>query len=198
MLDRDIRPTLLRVVRASHPGASIFDEFPVCRKGRADLVAVNAALWGYEIKSDRDTLRRLPLQIERYECVFDYCIVVAAARHIEHAERIIPSHWGVISVHESRGECSLTECRVPQRNPNRRRDQIIRILWKSEGVKVLRAHGVNVPRNAPVRLVWKMLGKMSVHDIEESVRNALKCRNARESVLPQTPSDDLGTTATTP
>jgi hypothetical protein len=189
ILDRDIRPALLRAVRASHPGAALFEEFPVCREGRADLVAVNAALWGYEIKSERDTLNRLPLQIERYECIFDYCTVVAAERHLRYAEQIIPPHWGITAVHGSIGDCSTDEIRTPRRNPNRRIQQIIRLLWKSEWMKVLRAHGVNVPRNAPVRLVWKMLGKLPAPDIEESVRNALKYRNVNESASRRTSGD---------
>lgn len=195
MLDRDIRPTLVRTVRASHPGAALFEELPVCRKGRADLVAVNSALWGYEIKSDRDTLNRLPRQIEHYESIFDYCIVVAAERHLRYADLIIPPHWGIFSVHGSIGDCSMDEVRRPQRNPNRRIEQIIRLLWKTEGMKALRTHGVKVPRNAPVRLVWKMLSKLPTPDVEESVRSALKNRNSPESALPRMSGDDLRTTA---
>ena len=38
---------------------------------RADIAAVNGILHCYEIKSDRDTLLRLPGQIKAYNAVFD-------------------------------------------------------------------------------------------------------------------------------
>jgi hypothetical protein len=183
MLDKDIRPILMRTVRATHPGASLFEEFPVCREGRADLVAVNAAMWGYEIKSERDTLNRLPLQVKRYESIFDYCVIVAAERHLKHAEGIIPPHWGITSVCGSVGTCSMAEIRKPERNPNRRTEQLIRLLWKNEWVRALRTRGVKVPHSAPVRLVWSLLASLPVPEIEESVRSALKGRSATESAL---------------
>ena len=181
MFDRDIRPTLLRVIRTDHPSAAVFEEFPVCRKGRADLVAVNASLWGYEIKSARDTLNRLPLQVELYDCIFDFCVIVAAECHLRFAERIIPQHWGIFSVSGSTALCEVIETRKPQQNPNRQVEQIIRLLWKNEALKTLRTHGVPVPRNAPVRLVWEILSQLPLHELEESVRSALKSRQAIEA-----------------
>ena len=80
MRDSDIRSILKIDIGSTHPRATIFDEFPVCRKGRADLVAVNAAIRGYEIKSERDTLTRLPVQVAQYDCIFDFCAVVIAER----------------------------------------------------------------------------------------------------------------------
>lgn len=186
MLDRDIRPTLLRTVREDHPGATLFEEFPVCRKGRADVVAVNAALWGYEIKSERDTLNRLPLQIERYECICDYSTVVAAERHLKSVERLIPSHWGVVCVSGLADGCFLDEVRKPKRNPNRQIDQIIRLLWKTECVKVLRSRGIAISRNSSVRAIWSMLEELPITELDHCIRIALKERRAIESGVPQT------------
>lgn len=186
MLDRDIRPILLRAVREDHPGATLFEEFPVCRKGRADVVAVNAALWGYEIKSERDTLNRLPMQIERYECICDFSTVVAAERHLKSVERLIPSHWGVVSVSGPADDCSLDEVRKPKRNPNRRIDQIIRLLWKAECVKILRSRGIAISRNSSVRTIWSMLEELPIADLDDCIRVALKERHATGFVVPQT------------
>lgn len=177
MLDRDIRPLLVDAVRTHHPRATLFHEFPVRRIGRADVVAVNAAIWGYEIKSERDTLSRLPLQIKHYESTFDYCTVVAAERHLSGAERLAPPHWGIFAVRD----CSIVELRRPQRNPNRRTTDIIRLLWKTECIKALRARGANVRWDASLLSIWRMLHKLPTADIDELVRDALKCRNAIES-----------------
>jgi hypothetical protein len=195
MLDRDIRPGLMASLRADHPDAAIFEEFPVCRKGRADLAAVNSAIWGYEIKSERDTLNRLPRQIEHYECIFDFCTVVAAERHLNYATQLVPSHWGIFAVHGCPGECSILEVRKPQRNPNRRIEQVIRLLWKNEVAKALRVRGIKVPRDIAVRSIWKMLGKLPVAEIDESVRVCLKSRNAPGVVEQQTSNGDSRTIA---
>lgn len=197
MLDRDIRPGLMAIVRTEHPDAAIFEEFPVCRKGRADLVAVNAALWGYEIKSERDTLNRLPLQIENYECIFDFCTVVAAERHLNDATKIVPPHWGIAWVRRPMHECEIIQIRKPRRNPNRKIDQIIRLLWKNEAAKTLRARGVKVSGGVSVRSIWKMIQSLPESVIDESVRNALRSRRITAVDAPQTSDGDSSTIAAT-
>ncbi len=177
MLDRDIRPALLRAVNAEHPGATLFEEFPVCRNGRADIAVVNESLWGYEIKSERDSLNRLPRQVEQYEAIFDFCIIVAGERHLKNVNRFIPSHWGIIAARGSSAATSIEPVRNPIQNKNRRMEDVIQLLWKTEASKALRTHGVKVPSNAPVLSVWRMLANLPRAEIEESVRAALKSRN---------------------
>lgn len=193
MLDRDIRPTLLREVLASHPDAAVFQEFPVCRKGRADMAAINAAMWGFEIKSERDSLSRLPLQVAQYDYIFDYSIVVVAERHLSNVVRIIPRYWGVMSVSGTVGNCVINEVRKPSRNKNRSAEQIIRLLWKGECTKVLRAKGICVPKFASVRTIWSMLQNLPVDELDESIRGALRDRRSIESDLQQMSGDDLST-----
>jgi hypothetical protein len=176
MFDRDIRPMLLRTLNEDHPGAAVFEEFPICRKGRADMVAVSGAIWGYEIKSDRDTLNRLPIQIPYYECIFDFSVVVATERHLKHIGRLVPAHWGIFSASGSVDDCSIVEMRRPRSNPNRQIDHIIRLLWKTEGIKVLRKYGIKTPAHMSVCTVWELLRKLPRADVEESVRNILKHR----------------------
>ena len=66
-------------VRERHPGTLIIDELPICRHAaRADLAVINGHFSGYEIKSDRDTLKRLGSQVDAYCRVFDYVAVVTA------------------------------------------------------------------------------------------------------------------------
>jgi hypothetical protein len=197
MLDREIRPHFIRKVRDAHPDALLFQEFPVCRRGRADLVAINSALWGYEIKSEHDTLNRLPLQIQHYECIFDFCTAVVAERHLNYATKIVPPHWGIVSVQGTASECSIVDVRNPERNPNRKLDQIIRLLWKNEAAKALRARGVKVPSSTSVRSIWKLLRSLPEADINESVRNALKSRRVPAVAALQTLDGDLSSIAAT-
>ena len=70
--------------------ATIANEFAVGRTSvRADLVILGSTFVGIEIKSERDSLRRLQRQLAVYKDHFDRTIVVLAARHVEAASEIV-------------------------------------------------------------------------------------------------------------
>jgi predicted nucleic acid-binding protein len=48
----------------------------------------DAELIGFEIKTARDTLRRLPTQIEAYSRYFDHAVLVVAEKHLSALEHI--------------------------------------------------------------------------------------------------------------
>ena len=60
------------------------------------MAAVNGVMHGFEIKSDIDSLARLPHQTELYSSVFDKITLVVGATHLYHAFNIIPDWWGVL------------------------------------------------------------------------------------------------------
>lgn len=98
MRDRDVRQALHRKVLKEHHGDAdtlVLDELGL-RHGtcRVDIAVVNGYLHGYEIKSDSDTLERLPAQIATYGLVLDRATLVVGERHLEKAKPLIP-HGGV-------------------------------------------------------------------------------------------------------
>src|SRR5262249_26817602 len=87
MIDRDIvlfdsgiRPGLRSWLRLKHADESdtvLIEELGLCRgRVRVDVAVVNGLLHGYEIKSDRDSLRRLAGQVEVYGKVLDRATLV--------------------------------------------------------------------------------------------------------------------------
>src|SRR5665213_2602297 len=50
---------------------------------RADVVVIGATIEGFEIKTERDSLKRLPRQAEAYTRIFDRCHAVLAHRHVD-------------------------------------------------------------------------------------------------------------------
>ena len=64
MRDSEIRNTLRATLLSEHAGdptAVVIDELGICQgSARIDMAVVNGSLNGYEIKSDLDTLARLP------------------------------------------------------------------------------------------------------------------------------------------
>ena len=87
--DPEIRQALrfrLSIEHAKQPDTVFIEEFGICRgQGRIDLAVVNSFLHGYEIKSDRDSLRRLDNQIELYSKVLDRATIVVGKRHLSEA-----------------------------------------------------------------------------------------------------------------
>ena len=64
----------------------------------ADLVVLNGTSTVYEIKSERDTLRRLARQIENYSKVFERTYVVTSASKLHSLEHDLPEHVGIITL----------------------------------------------------------------------------------------------------
>ena len=98
MHDADLRQALHRRLARQHRdtphGTRILDEFGICGQVRVDVAVVNGALTGYELKSARDTLKRLPRQADYYSRVLDYAHIVVADTHAAHALQMVPSWWG--------------------------------------------------------------------------------------------------------
>ncbi len=180
-----IRLALRRFVREHDPAAALFDELPLCRGiGRADLAAVNGAITGYEIKSERDSLARLPKQISDYGRVFDFCYVALTERHVEKACLILPPMWGVLLIGQRLDQQPVVEVRPAQRNTDVDFVALIRLLWKPEVVRLLRQLGSESKATISVAKLWHELASAPSCDVTQGIREMLKLRAARESARP--------------
>lgn len=106
--DAEIRSALRTCLVASQPGDSfILDELGFCQgQVRVDLAVVNGILHGYEIKSDRDSLRRLERQAAIYSDVLDRVTLITGTRYVKSARRIVPTWWA-LTVAVSHHDCWL-------------------------------------------------------------------------------------------
>jgi len=108
-------------------------------KCRADIAVVNGHLVGYEIKSNDDSLRRLGLQVESYNAVFDKAFIVVGDRHIDRIQDLIPEWWGVIvSSRGPKGAINFNMKRRAQVNTGVDPQSVARLLWRSEAAEILR------------------------------------------------------------
>src|SRR5262245_6458552 len=100
MRDSDVRAATKRMLASLHAGdpfTRIVEEMGVWSGSvRIDVAVINGELHGYELKSERDTLERLPAQAGLYSQVFDRVTLVTADRHLKIAKKTIPRWWGVI------------------------------------------------------------------------------------------------------
>ena len=148
MNDSQIREALKLTLISSHagiPGVLILDELGL-RHGsaRVDIVVVNGYLHGYELKSDRDTLRRLPRQIRIYNSVLERITLVVGQRHSMKAIHVVPEWWGIkIAEMKKGGEIEFSDAREAQDNPSPDGLAIAKLLWRDEALALLSEIGAS-------------------------------------------------------
>lgn len=118
-------------------GCKVVDEVGIPWNVVADVLVCNGALWGYEIKGETDSLKRLAAQAKAYGNVFERCYLVGAPRHIRAASKLLPSWWGLI---ETRGG-ELVEMRQPEKNTEWDATAVLGMLWRPELEALLLLYG---------------------------------------------------------
>jgi hypothetical protein len=141
-------------------GAVFFEEFALLGGvHRADLVSLNGISHGYEIKSDRDSLVRLPAQVKAYSAIFERVTLISAKRHLSSARTIIPKWWGIVRVDYS-SESSLCLERIRRSKPNPRLDSqaVAMLLWRPEALNLLTQLGLDSGvRSKPMQYLTEKL-----------------------------------------
>jgi hypothetical protein len=135
---------MLSVQYASDPNTKIVEEMGIWSGSvRIDVAVINGELSGYELKSDRDTLERLPLQADLYSRVFDRLALVVGRRHAKKGRDHIPKWWGIVVAEQTEVHgILLTLEREAQRNPTPDPYLVAKLLWKQEALGVLDQYGL--------------------------------------------------------
>jgi len=193
MNDRDIRTVLKEELMrkyAKDNDTLVLDELGI-RHGaaRIDLVVVNHQLHGYEIKSDLDSLRRLPDQIKAYSSVMDRVTLVVGYRHAYDALRMVPEWWGVrlAEMKKQSGTVVLSDARSARDNPKVDLNAVTALLWRNEALGVLEeigaASGVRSKRRSEI---YRRLVDLSDPDfLRFKIRQQLKSRQGWRVVAQQ-------------
>lgn len=180
--DTDIRPSLKNKLMSSHrgePDTVILDELGLRRgEARVDVAIVNGSVHGYEIKSDRDSLRRLSGQIELYGKVLDHATLVVGERHLDKAIKILPEWWGVLHVEGTRCGPRFKAIRRAKKNPGRDARVLAELLWLDDAISLLAQHGLDRGvRGKPRRIIWdRICDHLDIEVIASAVRVNLKAR----------------------
>ena len=157
----------------------LIEELGLCRgQGRVDLSVVNGLLHGYEIKSDRDSLRRLNGQVELYGKVFDRATLVVGERHLAEALDSVPEWWGVLLAHRSAKGLQLKTVRSPRSNPMKDPRALVELLWLDDALALLEKHAAARGFRGKARwIVWDRVCELcSLNEIARAVRTQLKVR----------------------
>jgi len=102
MQDSDIRKLLhpyLKKGNRKYKDTIIIDEFDLCSGlSRIDVAVVNGVIHGYEIKSEEDTLTRLPNQINYYNKSLEKISIITNKSHLKKIKKLVPNWWGVLTI----------------------------------------------------------------------------------------------------
>jgi hypothetical protein len=175
--DRQIRRHLHQRLEAANSRRSrLIDEFwiPVSHE-RADIARINGHLSAYEIKSSRDTLRRLDRQVAAFSNIFDYVTLVVAETHLGDALARVPSWWGIIEV-PGRRDAGFRAIRRPAWNASVDAGALLRLLWRAE-LEALTSGWLHLGSASRQAMRTEVLRVMPTEDIRSAVRRALLRRD---------------------
>lgn len=148
---------------------------------RVDLAVVNGSLHGYEIKSEADTLERLPGQRSIYASSLDFVTIVMSEKHSAKVRRSVPRWWGMWVVTRTNGDVALAPVRAATPNPHLEALAVAELLWRDEVIEELELRGLaRGYRSKPRPLLWRHLAEsVSLFELRSVVRSRLKQRGDR-------------------
>jgi len=182
--DLEIRKALygktLYDIKKQFPSTKIIEELGLCQGNvRIDMVAINGAIHGFEIKSESDDLRRLPIQAELYNKVLDTVTIVAGNRHLIKLRQIIPSWWGIITAEkESKDNIILHNERQANINYEINPNSLVQFLWKEEALNILKENKLEKGLiGKPRKLLWnKLVEELPLRALKSYVMETLMSR----------------------
>lgn len=181
--DIDIRTSLhekLNKKYSNDPSTLIVDELCLCQgDARIDIAVVNGKMHGFEIKSESDTLDRLPSQIEVYNKVMDTVTIVAGINHIDKIINTVPEWWGIsIAAKDKNGNLKIKVLRKPKKNKEIDPYSVAQLLWKEEALDILHFKKMDKGfKSKPRRVLWERLSSnLPLNELQLIVREKIKNR----------------------
>ncbi|KKJ82437.1 hypothetical protein NG20_03715 [Bacillus subtilis] len=180
--DIDLRRSLLDVLYTeweNEQDTRIVNEMGILYgKSRVDVAVINGIRHGYEIKSESDTLIRLPSQISHYNLVFNRMTIVVSKNYLDQVKELVPKWWGIIVVYNNKGIPRLKRVRKGRENKKLDPMSISQLLWKEEALDILKEKGLqrgylSKPKNAILNYLAESLG---LEELQQEVNSKLKQR----------------------
>jgi len=175
--DKDIRKPLLKHLYSNNNIKTI-EELDV-NGAIVDIATIDEDYFcGYEIKSDKDTLRRLPMQMQIYNYVFDKITIVVGKSKLLKAIYIVPDFWGIILAKKENNNINLMQIRFPELNTNININWLSKKLWKIDMVSILKKKNLYKGRSNYCRndLLKIIVENISTRELKSYIRNVLISR----------------------
>ncbi|WP_038900307.1 sce7726 family protein [Dickeya dadantii] len=183
MRDLELREAVHKKIIKNHDDGHtlVIDEFSIhLGASRADIAVINGLMHGYELKSAKDNLLRLPSQVKYYSSVMDKVTLVVDKSHLDEACKIIPEWWGIkVADVGPRGGISISHYRKEKLNKTIEPLMLAQLLWRDECLSILAEFDMlNGNKSKPRFELWGILSSNIPTDILRSrVKVALKERH---------------------
>lgn len=181
--DAEIRASLhAKKFRRHHacPYTVVVDELGVAHgKGRVDIVVLNGCIHGYEIKSSKDTLSRLPAQLAEFSRSLEKLTVVVAPSHVSQLLNLIPDWCGIILAEKGRrGGINFRTLRSSRKNPDLDLSAMSRFLWRQEAFDLLASLGAQAihPKAKRSELYNCIAAMVSAKELTAAIKRSFKNR----------------------
>lgn len=184
MRDIDVRTALKEKILSRYytDGSSrVVEEMGIFQGiSRIDIAVINGSLYGYEIKSESDTLYRLDSQLKYYRQVFDYLTFVVGTKHEAPITGLLPDWCGLITAtpQPKLGTLKLIQKKKAKKNPETNSFAIAQLLWKDELLQILNEKGIKKGlSNKSKRDLWALAAEsFSTKELSYLTRQLLKQR----------------------
>ena len=183
MRDRDVRHAVVKKILNEHisnPRVLVVHELGLQHGAcRVDIAVVNGFLHGFEIKSDADTLLRLPAQIDAYSKALDRASLIVGERHLNSAETLLPDWWGIkVAVRGTRGAVNILTYRGIANNPDVSAFHVAHLLWRDEVLAILSKYerSSNLQRANRKDLYRRLAEVVPFSDLRREIREVLRTR----------------------
>lgn len=143
---------------------------------RADIAVANGRLYGFEIKSHLDTLKRLPGQVESFQGHFDKVVVVAASKFVASIKRDYPAEIGILEVYEVSGRAKIRQVRPGRICEVKDVLKLTSLITKSELEKFLRQSGAALQPGMPRSELVNACGTRATKQLRSYVLECIKQR----------------------
>jgi len=191
--DLEIRNALHRkVLKVNHQCRStiIVDELGLAHgKIRIDIAVLNGHLHGYEIKSSRDNLARLPDQLNEYRRSLQKLTIVVAPNHVDEVLKIAPKWSGIIEASKGpRGAINFKTLRRAIINPEIDGVALAHLLWRKEAAEFLAKLGASpIDAKKPRKQLYEAIAEeASVSELTNWIKEKFMARETWRSDSPQT------------
>lgn len=178
MRDADVREALVAAV-ARRVGARphvLVPEVDVrwSVPARMDALLVADRISGFEIKSDVDSLTRLPRQIEAYGAVVERAFLVVGDRHLAAGTAVVPPWWSIWGARWRDDQVVIREVRRGRLNPEVNPLAVTSFMSRDNLSGVLRARGFTRLSTYSVDELRQILaGNVSARETVQLARTAM-------------------------
>lgn len=144
---------------------------------RIDIAVINGELCGFEIKSDVDSLARLPTQMRAFNAVFEKVCIVVTDRHVASARALIPQWWSVVVPNGSEGT-RFEVAQIGDTNPEPDAWAMLYALYRAEISSILEQCDIRqrIADKTKANLIAMAVDLLSIDQVKRGVRTALKSR----------------------